>query len=185
MRDRFNAMIDNEMANAKAGKPAANLAKINSMEDREVTERLYAASQAGVQIDLIVRSFCCLRPAFAGFPRTSAWCRSSGGSSSTAACSTSPTARRTRCTASGTSARPTGCTGTSPTAWSAVPIRDYDARRRLLRVIEVMMSDHRHAWDLDAAGHYTPRTPLEDAGVNTPGNPWAPSQRFMKDATGG
>lgn len=66
MRPRFNALIDAEIENAKAGKPARIFAKLNSMEDRKITDKLYEASQAGVQIDLCVRGFCCLRPGVPG-----------------------------------------------------------------------------------------------------------------------
>ncbi|PCI09197.1 polyphosphate kinase 1 [bacterium] len=66
MRTSFMDLIENEVTNAKAGKPAHIFAKMNSMEDRQITEALYEASQAGVKIDLIVRGFCCLRPGVPG-----------------------------------------------------------------------------------------------------------------------
>ena len=50
----------------------------------------------------------------------------------------------------------------------AVPVRDTDARRRLLQLFEVMLADHRHAWDLGRDGYYTPRTILEDAPTDSP-----------------
>ncbi|UYV13924.1 MAG: polyphosphate kinase 1 [Phycisphaera sp.] len=66
MRPRFEELIDAEIENAKAGKPARIFAKLNSMEDRKITTKLYEASQAGVQVDLCVRGFCCLRPGVPG-----------------------------------------------------------------------------------------------------------------------
>jgi polyphosphate kinase len=62
MRPSIIAMIKNEAKNAKAGKPAGICIKINSLEDKEIIEEFYAASQAGVKIELIVRGICCLRP---------------------------------------------------------------------------------------------------------------------------
>lgn len=66
MKDIFIKHIEREAQHAKKGNPARIVAKMNALEDREVTQALYAASQAGVQIDLIVRGFCCLRPGVKG-----------------------------------------------------------------------------------------------------------------------
>lgn len=65
MKDYFVARIRREADNAKEGKPARIIAKINSLVDETVIKALYAASNAGVKIDLIVRGICCLR---AGIP---------------------------------------------------------------------------------------------------------------------
>jgi len=65
MKDYFVARIRREADNAKAGKPARIIAKINSLVDETVISELYKASEAGVKIDLIVRGICCLR---AGVP---------------------------------------------------------------------------------------------------------------------
>ena len=65
MKDYFISRIMREADNAKAGKPARIIAKINSLVDESVIKALYTASNAGVKIDLIVRGICCLR---AGIP---------------------------------------------------------------------------------------------------------------------
>lgn len=58
--------IDDEIANAKAGKPAQIIVKVNALTEMQLINKLYEASQAGVQIDLIIRSICCLRPGLPG-----------------------------------------------------------------------------------------------------------------------
>ncbi len=66
MRERLGSLIDAEVANAQAGKPAAIWAKMNSLVDPQTIDRLYRASQAGVSIDLIIRGICCLKPGVPG-----------------------------------------------------------------------------------------------------------------------
>ncbi|MDE0879649.1 MAG: polyphosphate kinase 1, partial [Sphingomonas bacterium] len=66
LRDELMARIDVEIANAGDGKPGSVWAKMNSLVDPMIIEKLYEASQAGVEVELIVRGICCLRPGVPG-----------------------------------------------------------------------------------------------------------------------
>ncbi|ENC9555608.1 polyphosphate kinase 1 [Aeromonas hydrophila] len=65
-RRQLYRLIDNELANAKAGQPSSITLKINNLVDRDLINRLYAAGQAGVPIQMIIRGMCALRPGVPG-----------------------------------------------------------------------------------------------------------------------
>lgn len=66
LKDRFLRLIDREKAYAMQGREARIIAKMNSLCDKTIIEALYAASAAGVKIDLIIRGICCLRVGIPG-----------------------------------------------------------------------------------------------------------------------
>jgi len=66
MRDKLADLIDREIDFVRTGKPGAIWAKMNSLVDPAIIEKLYRASAAGVEIDLVVRGICCLRPQVPG-----------------------------------------------------------------------------------------------------------------------
>ena len=66
LRDKFLKLIEREKDNAKAGKPAHIIAKMNSLCDQKIIAALYEASAAGVKIELIIRGICCLKVGIPG-----------------------------------------------------------------------------------------------------------------------
>ncbi len=70
MRDRMTSLIRREIEHCKTGKPGRIVAKMNSLVDPRMIAALYEASQAGVEIDLIIRGMCCLRPGLEGVSDT-------------------------------------------------------------------------------------------------------------------
>ena len=66
LQQRLIGLIRRERDHARQGKPARIVAKLNSLVDQEVIEKLYEASCAGVKIDLVIRGICCLRPKIPG-----------------------------------------------------------------------------------------------------------------------
>lgn len=169
MRRDFNALIDREIAHARAGKPARIFAKFNSLEDIKITERLYKASQAGVRVDLNVRGFCCLR---AGVPGLSenirVW---------------SIVGRflehsRLFHFANGHEAPADGDWYIGSADWmyrnlndrveAIVPVYDRAARGRLAALYDILTRDHKRAWDLNPDGSYSLRTPAHDAPEESP-----------------
>lgn len=164
MRQRFYAMIDREIGLAKQGLPATIMAKVNSMEDREITEKLYEASQAGVKITIVCRGFCCLRPGVKGLSENIRVISVVGRF-----------LEHSRIFYFGNGALDPvdGDWYIGSADWMyrnlsnrvevAVPVRDDSAKRRLIRLMEIHQQDHRNAWDLHPNGTYTLRTPPADA----------------------
>jgi len=169
MRDRFMAMIQREVENAKAGKPAHIIAKMNALEDRKICRALYAASQVGVPIDLIVRGFCTLRPGVAGLSDTIK-VRSIIGRF----------LEHSRIYYFRNAAVDPidGEFYIGSADWmyrnllarveAVVPIKGRGQRERLWTILQTMMKDNRQAWMMDSDGKYSRVLPAEgEAEVST------------------
>ncbi|HWR33897.1 MAG TPA: polyphosphate kinase 1 [Chitinophagaceae bacterium] len=66
MMKRFNKLIEREIENAGKGLPAGIIIKLNNLQEKELVAKLYEASRAGVKVQLLVRSICCLAPGVEG-----------------------------------------------------------------------------------------------------------------------
>lgn len=160
MRERLAELIDREAENARQGKPARIWAKMNALEDRAIARRLYEASQAGVEITLLVRGFCCLEPGIPGKSETIRVISVVGRFLEHS---------RIFHFADGQEDPSAGQWYIGSADWmyrnlsarmeALTPVMDRDARRRLLHIMQVMFEDRRNAWDLGADGQYVRRTP--------------------------
>ncbi len=169
MRARYERLIDAEIDAANAGRPARIIAKMNSLEDRKLTDRLYAASQAGVQIDLIIRGFCSLRPGVPGLS-DNIRVRSIIGRFLEHS--------RVFYFQAGADDPLEGEFYISSGDWmyrnlnnrveAACPIDDPTARRALWDALDTMLRDHRSAWRLEPDGSYTQLHPDVDDAPESP-----------------
>ncbi len=178
MRERFIALIRREAEQARAGMSARIIAKINALVDAETIAALYDASRAGVEIDLIVRGICCLRPGVEGvserirvisivgrfLEHSRLFFFANGGQSEyyTGSADWMPRNLERRVEA-------------------VVPVVDVAQHERLRTLLETCLTDNRQAWDLHADGHYVQRTP----GVaSEAAEERASQQRLLRDAWG-
>ncbi|MEX1185479.1 MAG: polyphosphate kinase 1 [Gemmatimonadaceae bacterium] len=156
MRARFLEMIDREVKFARAGKPARIIAKMNALVDEEIIAALYGASEAGVEIDLIVRGICCLRPGLPGvserirvlsivgrfLEHSRIWYWENGGEPEYYFGSPDwmprNLDRRVEC---------------------VVPVEDPRLHPRLKSLLETSLADNRQAWELRSDGTYEQRLP--------------------------
>jgi polyphosphate kinase len=156
MKPRFLELIAQEAKIARDGGAGRILAQLNALVDPEVIEALYVASNAGVEIDLIVRGICCLRP---GIPGVSANIRvisilgrflehsramvfANGGADKVWISSADWMPRNL-----------------DRRVEAAVPIENPKHRMEIRRVLEGMLTDNRQAWDMMPDGSYVQRTP--------------------------
>lgn len=156
LRRGFEEMIDAEMEHARAGRPARIIAKMNAMEDPGIIERLYAASDAGVDITLIVRGFCCLRPGVPGLSENIRVLSIVGRFLEHS---------RIYHFGDGKDDPVDGRWFVGSADWmsrnlndrveAVAPILDEEARRRLHHIVSMQLRDRRRAWEMAPDGTYS------------------------------
>jgi polyphosphate kinase len=164
MRERFLALIDREIAHCQAGRPARIIAKMNQLEDREVCQALVRASQAGVSIDLIVRGFCVLPPGAPGLTERVHIISVIGRFLEHS---------RIYYFQNGEDDPLRGVYFIGSADWmernlsrrveTITPVEAQPLRERLWQVLQVMLWDHRQAWDMQPDGSYVQRAPPANA----------------------
>jgi polyphosphate kinase len=174
LKDRFLELIRRETEHARAGLPARIIAKMNALVASEIISALYDASQAGVEIDLIVRGICCLRP---GVPGLSDRIRVTSVIGRFLEHS-----RLFYFANGGNEEYYMGSADWMPRNLDrrvevVVPIEDRSFYRRLTTLLEAYLSDYRQAWELKDDGSYVQRTPLDDGDLGS-------HRRLMRDPWG-
>jgi polyphosphate kinase len=164
MRQCFLEMIEREIAHHRAGRPARVIAKLNQLEDREMCEAIVAASRAGLPIDLIVRGFSVLAAGIPGatdnvrilsvigrFLEHSRIYFFQNGSQD-------PVGGEFYIGSADWMRR-----NLSERVEAAAPVEAAPLRARLWEILDVMLRDHRQAWDMRPDGSYVQRKPAEGA----------------------
>ena len=176
MRGRIMALIQRETANARAGHGGRIIAKMNAVVDPQIIDGLYEASQAGVQIDLIIRGICCLRPGIAGLSDNIRVLSIIGRF-----------LEHSRIWMFGNAGEPEYYFGSAD--WMprnldrrvevVTPIMNPLFQKRLQAVLDVCLSDNRQAWDLHSDGTYVQRHPEDGRGE------CATHRMLLRDSWGG
>jgi polyphosphate kinase len=170
MRDRLIALIERETDHARNGRPARIVAKMNALVDGETIGALYAASQAGVEVDLIIRGICCLRP---GVPGVSDRIRVMSIVGRFLEHS-----RIFHFHNDGAAEYYFGSADWMPRNFdrrveAIAPVEDPALHAPLRALLETCLADNRQAWDLAADGTYTQRHPA-------PGQPERATHRILQ-----
>lgn len=156
MRDRFLELIKREIDNVQNGFSGRIVAKMNALVDPQIISALYEASRAGVQIDLIIRGICCLRP---GLPNLSDNIRVISiigrflehsriyyfynHNQEEIYIGSADWMRR----------------NLDRRVEVITPIKDQEIAKDLQEILGIMLADNRHAWELQPDGNYTQRCP--------------------------
>ncbi|MGQ9873293.1 polyphosphate kinase 1 [Leptodesmis sp.] len=159
LRDRMLALIQRETAHAQQGHAAAITAKMNALIDPMIIRALYEASQAGVQIDLIVRGMCCLRPGIPGVSETIRVISIIGRYLEHS--------RIFRFHNNGDEQIFIGSADWMPRnldrrVEAVTPVEDPKLVNELQEILQILLSDNRQAWELQPDGRYIQRHPGPD-----------------------
>jgi len=158
LRDLMEALIHREMENAESGKTGKIIAKMNSLVDGKMIKLLYQASQAGVEIDLIIRGICCLRPGIPGLSENIRVISVIGRF-----------LEHSRIFYFHNNGKPEYFMGSAD--WmtrnldrrveAVTPVEAPKLVEELQDILDIMLADNRQAWDMDSEGVFTQRRPAK------------------------
>jgi polyphosphate kinase len=174
MKDRFLELIHREIAHARAERPARIIAKMNALVAPELIQALYEASQAGVQVDLLVRGICCLRPGVEGLSErirvisvigrflehSRLFYFANGGNEEFYIGSADWMPRNL-----------------DRRVEVVVPVEDRSFYPRLTMLLETYLDDYRQAWEMRSDGSYAQRAPRSELDLGS-------HRRLMRDPWG-
>jgi polyphosphate kinase len=156
MRDRIIALIRREIEHCKNGKTGRIIAKMNSLLDPQIITSLYAASQAGVEINLIVRGICCLRPGVAEISENIQVISIIGRFLEHSRIFHFHNNRQDEVYIGSADWMPSNL---DSRVEAVTPIEDPQISQTLQDILEIMLADNRQAWDLQSDGSYIQRHP--------------------------
>ncbi len=170
MKEKFLELIEREKRFAEAGKPSRIIAKCNSLDDKEIIESLYEASSLGVNVELIVRGFCTLRPGVPGMSERIRVLSVIGRFLEHS---------RIFYFQNGEAKTIDGEFFVGSADWMhrnlhsrvevAVPILERKLKRRIWEILNASLSDYRQAWEMNPAGKYRQRVaegPVGEVGTH-------------------
>jgi len=162
LRQGMLKLIEREIDHVQAGRPGRIIAKMNSLVDAEMIRALYRASQAGVEIDLIIRGICCLRPGVPGVSDRIRVLSIIGRFLEHA--------RIFWFTNDGDEEIYIGSADWMPRnldrrVEAVTPVLDPEAVQELKDILDIMLTDNRQSWELGEDGVFVQRTPGADGDV--------------------
>ena len=156
MRDRFLGLIRREIANVQNGFSGRIVAKMNALVDPQIISTLYEASRIGVQIDLIIRGICCLRP---GLPNLSENIRVISIIGRFLEHSRIYYFHNNSQEEIYIGSADWMCRNLDRRVEVITPIKDQDIAKDLQEILGIMLADNRHTWELQPDGNYIQRCP--------------------------
>jgi polyphosphate kinase len=161
LRDRMVAMIHREIDHCKSGASGRIIAKMNALVDPKIIAALYEASQAGVQIDLIVRGICCLRPGIKHISETIRVISIVGRYLEHSRIFYFQNNKQEEVYIGSADWMPRNL---DRRVEAVTPVEDPDILQSLKDILNILLEDNRQAWELQPDGSYVQRRP----GANEP-----------------